>query len=157
MYQKGNKFYADWYDASGKRLRKSFTTERDAQLYEAAQKQGVHDGHPPNQPDHANPLHRRKAPWNTRSRLSLSMIGRTRNDSGSCCARRTPSRDEVGAARARPRDLPVPALKTRCGPLFMRAPVRCHSRHSLGAQAGRAYSFPPPARTPSACGSLARP
>ena len=42
MYQKGPKFYADWRDASGKRLRKSFTSKRAALHFEAEQKELAH-------------------------------------------------------------------------------------------------------------------
>ena len=38
MYIKNNKFFADWRDESGRRLRKSFTTARAAITYEAAQR-----------------------------------------------------------------------------------------------------------------------
>jgi hypothetical protein len=38
MYIKNNKFFADWRDDSGRRLRKSFTTAKAATTYEAAQR-----------------------------------------------------------------------------------------------------------------------
>ncbi len=42
MYEKNGKFYADWRDRSGKRLRKSFTSERAALRFEAEQKELAH-------------------------------------------------------------------------------------------------------------------
>jgi hypothetical protein len=39
MFSKDDRFYADWRDKSGKRLRKSFTTARAALQYEAEQKE----------------------------------------------------------------------------------------------------------------------
>lgn len=36
MYQKGYKFYADWRDVEGTRHRKSFSTAKAAQAYEAS-------------------------------------------------------------------------------------------------------------------------
>ena len=38
MYQKGNRYLADWYDRRGHRRRKSFTTAEAAQAYEDAQR-----------------------------------------------------------------------------------------------------------------------
>ena len=38
MFEKGGKFYADWRDSSGKRLRKSFVSKRAALQFEAEQK-----------------------------------------------------------------------------------------------------------------------
>ncbi len=46
MFEKGHKFYADWRDATGKRLRKSFTSRRAALAYEAEQKELAHPKHP---------------------------------------------------------------------------------------------------------------
>ena len=42
MYEKSGKFYADWRDRTGKRLRKSFTSERAALRFEAEQKELAH-------------------------------------------------------------------------------------------------------------------
>ena len=42
MYEKSGKFYADWRDKSGKRLRKSFTSKRAALQFEAEQKELAH-------------------------------------------------------------------------------------------------------------------
>jgi hypothetical protein len=42
MFEKENKFYADWRDATGKRLRKSFTSKRAALQFEAEQKEKAH-------------------------------------------------------------------------------------------------------------------
>lgn len=42
MFEKSGKFYADWRDASGKRLRKSFTSRRAALQFEAEQKELAH-------------------------------------------------------------------------------------------------------------------
>jgi periplasmic divalent cation tolerance protein len=39
MFEKNGKFYADWRDKKGVRLRKSFLSKRAALLYEAEQKQ----------------------------------------------------------------------------------------------------------------------
>jgi periplasmic divalent cation tolerance protein len=39
MFEKGNKFYADWRDKLGKRKRKSFISKRAALVFEAEQKQ----------------------------------------------------------------------------------------------------------------------
>jgi len=38
VYQKGEKYYADWRDASGTRKRKAFPTALGAQRYETAQR-----------------------------------------------------------------------------------------------------------------------
>jgi hypothetical protein len=38
MFIKNNKFFADWRDASGRRLRKSFSTAKAALAYEAGQR-----------------------------------------------------------------------------------------------------------------------
>ena len=38
MFEKGNSYYADWRDRSGKRKRKSFETAEQAEAYEQAQK-----------------------------------------------------------------------------------------------------------------------
>lgn len=42
MFEKDHKFYADWRDASGKRLRKSFNSKRAALQFEAEQKELAH-------------------------------------------------------------------------------------------------------------------
>ena len=42
MFEKDGKFYADWRDRSGKRKRKSFTSQRAALHYEAEQKELAH-------------------------------------------------------------------------------------------------------------------
>lgn len=42
MFEKNGKFYADWRDRSGKRLRKSFTSKRAAFQFEAEQKEVAH-------------------------------------------------------------------------------------------------------------------
>lgn len=42
MFEKNGKFYADWRDRSGRRLRKSFETKRAALQYEAEQKTKAH-------------------------------------------------------------------------------------------------------------------
>jgi hypothetical protein len=42
MFEKAGKFYADWRDASGKRVRKSFTSRRAALQFEAEQKELAH-------------------------------------------------------------------------------------------------------------------
>lgn len=42
MFEKSGKFYADWRDKSGKRLRKSFKSARAALQHEAAQKELAH-------------------------------------------------------------------------------------------------------------------
>lgn len=42
MYEKDGKFYADWRDRSGRRLRKSFTSKRAALKFEADQKELAH-------------------------------------------------------------------------------------------------------------------
>jgi len=42
MFEKNGKFYADWRDRSGKRLRKSFTSKRAAFQFEAEQKDIAH-------------------------------------------------------------------------------------------------------------------
>ncbi len=42
MYLKNGKYYADWRDRKGKRLRKSFTSERAALRFEAEQKELAH-------------------------------------------------------------------------------------------------------------------
>jgi hypothetical protein len=39
MYQKDNRFYADWRDKRGNRRRKAFTSGEAAQTYEDAQKE----------------------------------------------------------------------------------------------------------------------
>ena len=42
MFQKGTKYYADWRDATGKRLRKSFTSKRAALQFESEQREQAH-------------------------------------------------------------------------------------------------------------------
>ena len=42
MYEKDGRFYADWRDRKGKRLRKSFTSQRAALRFEAEQKELAH-------------------------------------------------------------------------------------------------------------------
>src|SRR5579862_5473610 len=46
MYQKGQKYFADWRDSDGRRLRKSFTSKRAALTFEAEQKELAHPKHP---------------------------------------------------------------------------------------------------------------
>jgi len=42
MFEKDGKFYADWRDRTGKRLRKSFNSKRAALQFEAQQKELAH-------------------------------------------------------------------------------------------------------------------
>jgi hypothetical protein len=42
MFEKSGKFYADWRDQDGRRLRKSFTTRRAALQFEIEQKELAH-------------------------------------------------------------------------------------------------------------------
>ncbi|MDR3750776.1 MAG: divalent-cation tolerance protein CutA [Terracidiphilus sp.] len=42
MFEKNGKFYADWRNGKGSRLRKSFTSKRAALVFEAEQKQLSH-------------------------------------------------------------------------------------------------------------------
>lgn len=42
MFEKNGKYYADWRDRRGKRLRKSFTSKRAALLFEAEQRELAH-------------------------------------------------------------------------------------------------------------------
>jgi hypothetical protein len=42
MHTKDGKFYADWRDRSGRRIRKSFTSKRAALQHEAEQKELAH-------------------------------------------------------------------------------------------------------------------
>jgi hypothetical protein len=42
MFEKGGKFYADWRNRKGKRLRKSFTSKRAAQQFEDDMKEAAH-------------------------------------------------------------------------------------------------------------------
>ena len=42
MFEKANKFYADWRDSKGKRKRKSFVSMKAAQKYEEEQKAITH-------------------------------------------------------------------------------------------------------------------
>ena len=42
MFQKGNRYLADWYDRKGNRRRKSFTTPEAAQAYEDVQRSTAH-------------------------------------------------------------------------------------------------------------------
>ena len=42
MFEKQGKFYADWRDRSGRRLRKAFATKRAALQFEAEQKELAH-------------------------------------------------------------------------------------------------------------------
>jgi hypothetical protein len=42
MYEKDGRYYADWRDKRGRRLRKSFTSGRAATRYEAEQKELAH-------------------------------------------------------------------------------------------------------------------
>lgn len=45
MFEKAGRFYADWRDDNGKRLRKSFTSKRAALQFEAEQKEATHPKH----------------------------------------------------------------------------------------------------------------
>jgi hypothetical protein len=42
MFEKQGKFYADWRDKSGRRIRKSFSSARAALTHEAAMKEQAH-------------------------------------------------------------------------------------------------------------------
>lgn len=42
MFEKGNRYLADWRDKKGRRRRKSFATPAEAQFYEDAQKASAH-------------------------------------------------------------------------------------------------------------------
>jgi hypothetical protein len=42
MFQKNGRYYADWRDKSGRRLRQSFTSKRAALQHEAEQKAIAH-------------------------------------------------------------------------------------------------------------------
>ena len=42
MFSKGSMFYADWRDASGKRMRKAFKSKRAALQFESEQKELAH-------------------------------------------------------------------------------------------------------------------
>lgn len=42
MFEKAGRYYADWRDTTGKRLRKSFTSKRAALQHEADQKATAH-------------------------------------------------------------------------------------------------------------------
>lgn len=42
MFEKDGKYYADWREANGKRVRKSFRTKRAALQFEAEQKELAH-------------------------------------------------------------------------------------------------------------------
>src|SRR5665213_174439 len=42
MFEKNGKYYADWRDTSGRRLRKAFTSRRAALTHEAEQKEVAH-------------------------------------------------------------------------------------------------------------------
>jgi hypothetical protein len=42
MFEKAGKYYADWRNDDGKRLRKSFTSKRAALQFEAEQKEATH-------------------------------------------------------------------------------------------------------------------
>lgn len=42
MFEKNGKYFADWRDRKGRRLRKSFNSERAALLHEAAMKEAAH-------------------------------------------------------------------------------------------------------------------
>lgn len=42
MFEKSGKYYADWRDKSGRRLRKSFTSKAAALQFEADQKELAH-------------------------------------------------------------------------------------------------------------------
>ncbi len=42
MFQKGNRFYADWRDRRGARHRRAFTTAAEAEQFEVEQKQRNH-------------------------------------------------------------------------------------------------------------------
>jgi len=53
MFQKGEKYFADWRDSSGVRHRKSFHTSREAHLYEAAQRAKPKTAHAPKRPPRA--------------------------------------------------------------------------------------------------------
>ena len=44
MYQKGDLYYADWYERNGKRKRKSFLDAEAARAYECAKKEAVRPG-----------------------------------------------------------------------------------------------------------------
>lgn len=61
MFEKTGKFYADWRDATGNRLRKSFTSKRAALQFEAEQKEKAH----PKQSARGNQLPKSSAPATT--------------------------------------------------------------------------------------------
>lgn len=42
MFKKGNRYYADWRDADGKRLRRSFTNATDATKFEEERRAEAH-------------------------------------------------------------------------------------------------------------------
>ena len=42
MFEKAGRYFADWRDASGKRIRKSFTSKRAALQFESDQKELAH-------------------------------------------------------------------------------------------------------------------
>ena len=42
MFEKNGKYFADWRDADGTRTRKSFTSKRAAQRFEAEQRAAIH-------------------------------------------------------------------------------------------------------------------
>jgi hypothetical protein len=81
MFEKAGKYYADWRDASGKRLRKSFTSKRAALQFEAEQKDATHPKtkalgtHSPrfSAPHSATRPPKPKADTNTKSRSSSSL------------------------------------------------------------------------------------
>jgi hypothetical protein len=45
MFEKSGRYYADWRDQDGHRLRKSFTSRRAALLFEQEQKELAHPKH----------------------------------------------------------------------------------------------------------------
>lgn len=63
MYEKAGKFFADWRDRQGHRLRKSFTSARAALKFEAEQKELAH----PKQPGRGRQSPRYSVPDTTRA------------------------------------------------------------------------------------------
>lgn len=81
MFEKQGKFYADWRDHAGRRLRKSFTSKRAALQFESEQKELAHpktQARGPRQPHSFSPQSRGAVtalrlikPVNSSSRISV--------------------------------------------------------------------------------------
>lgn len=84
MFEKDGKFYADWRDTSGKRLRKSFINRRAALQHEADMKELAH----PKQKAQGRRSPKSSAPSTSGSRNPIPITARQNNSSRTAAAQR---------------------------------------------------------------------